>query len=176
MCHFASASVVGFPHFFLGLHQSSEWCGCGMWPQSWCLGLQAVSRRSSASARSYLGAGMPWPRLGLKLWRPWSRSCLGLNCQHLSLGFQGLGLALVSTKKASCTFLDVTHADKTVRLNSMSHLRDIILKRYNKRVHHNLYLNLEKSSLPRCSSVRNSSWFSNNSTTTLLAKSSSVQM
>jgi len=44
----------------------------GMW--SWRLGLEAVSRRSSASARSRLGFGTPQPRLGLELWRPWSRS------------------------------------------------------------------------------------------------------
>ena len=97
ICHFGSASVLGFPHFF----QSSEWCGCGMWPRSWRLGLEDVSRRSSASARSRLGVGTPRPRLGLELWRPWSRCRLGLNCQRLSLGLglQGLGLASVSTKR-----------------------------------------------------------------------------
>jgi len=90
----------------------------GMWPpRSWRLGLEAVSRRSSASARSRLGVGTPRPRLGLELWMPCSRSRLGLNCQRLGLGLglglglelQGLGLASVSTKKASCTSL----GDKT---------------------------------------------------------------
>jgi len=56
------------PHFFLGLHQSSKWCGCGMWPRSWRLGLEAVSRRSSASTRSRLGVGTSRPPLGLELW------------------------------------------------------------------------------------------------------------
>jgi len=60
-----------------------------MWPRSWRLGLEAVSRRSSASARSRLGVGTPRPRLGLELWRPWSRSrlkrsrahpCIALKC------------------------------------------------------------------------------------------------
>jgi len=82
-----------------------------MWPRSWRLGLEAVSRRSSAtsaSTRSRLRVGTPRPRLGLELWRPWSRSRLGLNCQRiglgLGLGLQGLGLASDSTKKASCTY------------------------------------------------------------------------
>jgi len=55
------------------------WRVTGMWPRSWRLGLQAVSRRSSASTRSRLGVGTPQPRLGLELWRPWSRSRLGLD-------------------------------------------------------------------------------------------------
>jgi len=68
----------------------------------WWLGLEAVSRRSSASARSRLGVGTPRPRLGFELWRPWSRSRLGLNCQgllDLGLGLQGLGLAPLSRLK-----------------------------------------------------------------------------
>jgi len=100
------------PPFLLGLHRSSEWCGCGMWPCSWPLGLEAVSRCSSALARARLGVGMSQPRLGLELWRPWSRSRLGLNCQRLGLGLglrlQGLSLASVSTRKASCTSLKTT--------------------------------------------------------------------
>jgi len=47
-------------------------------------------------SRGHLRVGMPRPRL--KLRRLWSR--LGLNCQHLSLGLEGLCLASVSTKKA----------------------------------------------------------------------------
>jgi len=61
ICHFGSASVLGFPHFFLGLHQSSECCGCGMWPRSWRLGLEAVSRRIV----SRLGLASELVRLGL---------------------------------------------------------------------------------------------------------------
>jgi len=55
------------------------WCGCGTWPRSWRLGLEAVSRRNNASARSRLGVGAPRPRLGLELWRPWSQSRLCLD-------------------------------------------------------------------------------------------------
>jgi len=82
--------------------------GCGFGLDA-SVSRQAVSRRSSASARSRLGVGTPRPRLGLELWRSWSRSRsrLGLNCQRLGLGLglQCLGLASVSTKKASCTSL-----------------------------------------------------------------------
>jgi len=39
-----------------------------------------------------LGLASELVRLCLELWRPWSRSCLGLNCQRLGLGLQGLGL------------------------------------------------------------------------------------
>ena len=39
----------------------------GMWPRSRRLGLEAVSMRSNASARSRLGVGTPRPRLGLEL-------------------------------------------------------------------------------------------------------------
>jgi len=91
-----------------------------MWPRSWRLGLEAVSRRSRASARSRLGVGTPRPSLGLELWRPWSRSHLGLNCQRLGLGlglwFQGLGLASVSTKKASCTSLLLSDKSENTEL------------------------------------------------------------
>jgi len=73
-----------------------------MWPRSWRLGLEAVSRRSSASAWSRLAVGTPRPRLYLELWRHFSLSRLCLNCQRLSLGLQGLSLASFSTKKASC--------------------------------------------------------------------------
>jgi len=86
------------PAFFLGLLQSSEWCGCRMWPRSWRLGLEAVSRRSSASARSRLGVGTPRPRLGFELWRP------------------GLGLASVSTKKASSASLQFPRYIATCRM------------------------------------------------------------
>ena len=70
--------------------------GCG-------LGLEAVSRRSSASARSRLGVGTP---------RSWYASASSrspalkalVSVSH-RLNCQCLGLGSVSTKKASCTSL-----------------------------------------------------------------------
>jgi len=67
-----------------------------MWDVGCGLGLDAsVSRLSRGAVVPRLGLASDLIRLGLvsvssSIWRPWSRSRLGLNCQRLGLGLQGL--------------------------------------------------------------------------------------
>jgi len=45
------------------------WCGTGMWPQSWCLGLEAVSRPIKAS----ISSRTDWQTPRSQFWY-WSRT------------------------------------------------------------------------------------------------------
>ena len=73
-----------------------------MWPQSWCVCLEAALRRPDASPRSRRGPWMPRPRLSLTS---------GLGCLGLTSGLGCLSLASVSPRALDASASPRSHLE-----------------------------------------------------------------